>query len=343
VNDPFEILGGTETPLQPSAQFANDLREQLALLINTPTIALTARSSTMSATQSSTTPAATKVTPYLTVHDGSAALDFYEAAFGATTAMRVVMDETTGQLGHAEFHIGTAAFYLSDEFPDMGVLSPRTLGGTAVALHVEVADVDGMFATAVSAGATSLREPADQPHGARHGTLVDPFGHRWMLSQQIESVSAETYGDRMREQGASVTGAAAAAVRPDGGIWAALNFADAPAGIRFMIDVLGFTEDLIVTGPDASIVEHSQLRWPEGGIVQAATANRPGNVFSERPIGTESLYVITRDPMAVYDRCIAVGTEVVFEPASPDYDPDGLVFAIRDPEGNIWSFGTYAG
>jgi PhnB protein len=338
VNDPFEILGGADAPVQPRAQFANDLREQLALLVDTPTIALTARSSTMS-----TTPVATKVTPYLTVHDGAAALDFYEAAFGAVTAIRVVMDEATGQLGHAEFHIGTTAFYLSDEFPEMGVQSPRTLGGTAVAMHLEVSNVDAIFSAAVSAGATSLQVPADQPHGARHGTLVDPFGHRWMLSQQIESVSAETYGDRMREQGAVVTGATAEAATTQGGIWAALNFADAPAGIRFMIDVLGFTDDLIVSGTDAGIVEHSQLRWPEGGIVQAATANRPGNVFSERPIGTESLYVITADPMAVYDRCRAAGTEVVFAPASPDYDPDGLVFSVRDPEGNIWSFGTYAG
>ncbi|MDA3039266.1 MAG: glyoxalase, partial [Actinomycetota bacterium] len=86
-----------------------------------------------------------------------------------------------------------------------------------------------------------------------------------------------------------------------------------------------------------------QLRWPEGGVVQAASANRSGNLFSERPTGSESLYVITRDPMAVHARCVAAGVEVISEPEAPDYDPDGLVFTIRDPEGNLWSFGTYRG
>ncbi len=131
--------------------------------------------------------------------------------------------------------------------------------------------------------------------------------------------------------------------RARGGIWAALNFADAGAGIRFMVEVLGFETDLIVPGSDPEIIEHSQLRWPEGGVVQAATANRAGNPFSERPTGTESLYVITADPLAVYERCTAAGVVVVAAPEAPEYDPDGLVFTIRDPEGNLWSFGTYAG
>jgi uncharacterized glyoxalase superfamily protein PhnB len=128
-----------------------------------------------------------------------------------------------------------------------------------------------------------------------------------------------------------------------GGIWAALNFADARAGIAFMVDVLGFEDQLIVPGEDDSIIVHSQLRWPEGGIVQAGSANRPDNVYSMRPTGAESLYVITRDPDAVYQRCLAAGVEVVTPPLTPDYDPDGSVFTIRDPEGNLWSFGTYAG
>ena len=284
-----------------------------------------------------------RITPYLTVHDGLAALDFYAAAFGAVETMRVVMDEATGQLGHAEFRIGEVVFYLSDEFPEMGVVSPHTLGGTGVALHVEVGDVDTLFANAVAAGATSLSEPADQPHGARHGTLLDPFGHRWMLSQRIEQVAPAEYIERMREHGATVTSTSVASPASTGGIWATLNYSDARAGIRFMVDVLGFEEDLVVSGTDPAVVEHSQLRWPEGGIVQAATANRLGNPFSERPTGTESLYVITADPLAVYERCIAAGSEIVLAPASPDYDPSGVVFTIRDAEGNLWSFGTYVG
>ena len=127
------------------------------------------------------------------------------------------------------------------------------------------------------------------------------------------------------------------------GIWAALNYADAIAGIRFMVDVLGFEEDLVVPGEEPGMVEHSQLRWPEGGVVQAATANRPGNIFSQQPTGAQSLYVITSDPMAVYHRCVAANVEIVRAPESPDYDPEGVAFSIQDGEGNLWSFGTYAG
>lgn len=333
MNDPFDALAIRDTPVAPNPEFAARLRDQIALMLEATTITPIPRSTAMPTTS---------VTPYLTVHDGPAALAFYAEAFGAVEAMRVVMDEDTGRLGHAEFRIGDAVFYLSDEFAEMGVLSPRSLGGTTVALHVEVDDADDAFSTAIKAGADTIAEPADQPHGARHGTLIDPFGHRWMLSQQIEEVSTREYGDRMHTQGAVVsqTPTTSPARR---GIWAALNYADARAGIKFMVEVLGFVEELIVAGEDHKVIEHSQLRWPEGGVVQAATANRAGNPFSERPTGTESLYIITADPLAVHDRCVAAGTEVLMAPEAPAYDPEGLVFTVRDPEGNLWSFGTYSG
>ncbi len=66
-------------------------------------------------------------------------------------------------------------------------------------------------------------------------------------------------------------------------------------------------------------------------------------MFSDRPIGSDSIYVITADPLAVYDRCVRAGVDILIEPSAPDYDPEGLVFSIRDPEGNLWSFGTYDG
>jgi uncharacterized glyoxalase superfamily protein PhnB len=128
-----------------------------------------------------------------------------------------------------------------------------------------------------------------------------------------------------------------------GGIWAAVNAADAPAMIRFLVDVLGFEEQLVVPGGEPGVVEHSQLRWPEGGTVMVATAGRHGNVFAARPVGQQSLYVITSDPLSVHERCVAAGLEVVLPPSSPDYDPGGTGFTIRDAEGNLWSFGTYAG
>lgn len=346
--DPFDALAETtgDEPT-PDAGFVARLRTRLAgaldLDLDIPTIDLPERTPTVSTSSTTTTgantsAAATAAVPYLTVHDGAGALEWYAAALGATEVMRV---EAGGILGHAEFTIGGAPFYLSDEHPQLGVVSPRSLGGTSVAMHVTVADVDTLFERAVAAGAVPLAEPADQSHGARHGTLVDPFGHRWMLSQPIEAVDVDTYREHAADDGFTVT---APTSRPSGQIWAAMPYADAPAGIRFLTEVLGFEQQIVVPNDDdPTVIEHSQLRWPEGGILQAATANRPGNPYSDRPIGSESLYLVTADPEAVWQRCQDAGVEVLDPPSVPDYAPDTMVFSIRDPEGNIFSIGSYAG
>ncbi|HMQ26100.1 MAG TPA: hypothetical protein PKA98_08930, partial [Acidimicrobiales bacterium] len=230
--------------------------------------------------------------------------------------------------------------------PELGVRPPTPLGGSAVPLPPPVADVAPTFTRAVAAGATALAEPADQPHGARHGTLVDPFGHRWMLSQPTEAFDLDAYRERSEGSGFEVVGAGedehiTAADRPGtgGGIWAGVFYEDALAAIHFLVGVFGFEEQLVVTGPDERTVVHSQLRWPEGGIVQAGTYD-PTNVFMHEP-GGQSLYVVTADPHAVWGRCEAAALEVVRPPESPAHDPDGMGFSVRDPEGNIWSFGTY--
>lgn len=128
-----------------------------------------------------------------------------------------------------------------------------------------------------------------------------------------------------------------------GGIWSAILTPDAAAMIRFVVDVLGFSERLVVPGPDPGVVVHSELVWPEGGVVQVATAGHSDSVFSQIPVGVGNLYVVTADPAAVHRRCVDAGVEIVRELSSPDHDPTGSGFSIRDHEGNLWSFGTYAG
>lgn len=276
-------------------------------------------------------------TPYLCVHDGTAAIDWYVRAFGAVEQVRVVVDDD--RVGHAELTVDGARFTLSDENPALGVVSPRTLGGTTTAVLLTVADVDALFARALEAGATALSEPADLPHGARNGTLVDPFGHRWTFSQRIEGVSP---GDAARPDGAGFrieTGPRAGQTYVDG-IWGVMTYDDPDVGIRFVTEVLGFEELVHVRGPDGQIV-HTEYRWPEGGIVQIAGAD-PTNPFLPPP-GKNGLYVITRDPQGVWQRCRAAGVEVIRPPEEPHYDPGGLGFSVRDPEGNAWSFGTYVG
>ena len=135
------------------------------------------------------------VTPYLSVNDAVAAIEFYKRGFGATEVMRLPGPD--GKLGHAEIKIGDALVMLADEFPEYGNLSPRTLGGSAVRLHLYVEDVDAFFDKAVAAGAKVLIPLANQFYGDRSGRLEDPFGHVWLVSTHIEDVAPEEMKKRM--------------------------------------------------------------------------------------------------------------------------------------------------
>ena len=133
-------------------------------------------------------------TPYLCCRDAGRAIEFYKKAFGATEVMRLA--EPSGRIGHAEVKIGAAVIMLSDEYPDFGAVSPQSLGGSAVTIHLYVEGVDALVSRAAAAGATVQRAPEDQFYGDRSATLVDPFGHRWMLATHIEDVSP----DEMRKR-----------------------------------------------------------------------------------------------------------------------------------------------
>ena len=128
-------------------------------------------------------------TPYLSIKGAADAIEFYKKAFGATEIMRVAGPD--GRIGHAELKIGKAKFMLADEYPEMGFLSPRTLGGSPVTIHVYVEDVDALAGRAEAAGAKVRRPVADQFYGDRAGQLEDPFGHVWHFATHKEDVSSE--------------------------------------------------------------------------------------------------------------------------------------------------------
>jgi len=128
-------------------------------------------------------------TPYLSIQGAAAAIEFYKKAFGATETMRLA--DPSGKIGHAEIKIGKANIMLADEYPDMGFVSPTTLGGSPVTIHLYVEDVDAMASRAEAAGAKVLRPVADQFYGDRAGSLEDPFGHRWFLATRKEDISPE--------------------------------------------------------------------------------------------------------------------------------------------------------
>jgi PhnB protein len=139
-------------------------------------------------------------TPYLTVKNAAGALDFYKQAFGATELMR--MGSPDGKIGHAEIKIGDAIVMLSDEFPEMGVLSPETIGGSPVAIHLYVEDVDAVATRAIAAGAKVVRPVENQFYGDRGGKFTDPYGHNWWLATHIEDVSP----DEMKKRAAALFG-----------------------------------------------------------------------------------------------------------------------------------------
>ena len=137
------------------------------------------------------------ITPYLTVDDGKGAIEFYKRAFGATE--RGAMTAPDGRIAHAELQVGDSVVMLSDSFPEFDAQSPATVGGTTVAIHLFVEDVDEVVRSAADAGATTTMEPEDQFWGDRMGRLTDPFGHVWLISTRGADLTPEEIEERSRE------------------------------------------------------------------------------------------------------------------------------------------------
>jgi uncharacterized glyoxalase superfamily protein PhnB len=122
-------------------------------------------------------------------------------------------------------------------------------------------------------------------------------------------------------------------------VWPALRATDARELIRFLVDAFGF-EETAVYG-DGRHVAHAQLTWPEGGgVMLGSVRDEPDDAWPAAP-GTAACYVVTVDPAAVHTRAMAAGARISRELSTTDYG--SREFSARDPEGNLWSFGTYRG
>ena len=126
------------------------------------------------------------IVPHIVVQGAGRAAAFYAEAFGAQEVSRIPVPD--GRLMSVQLRIGGGLLHLADEFPEMGVLAPPTIGGTPVVLALEVADAEVVFARAVAAGATVRQPLADMFWGDRHGQVDDPFGHRWNIGQHLRDV-----------------------------------------------------------------------------------------------------------------------------------------------------------
>jgi PhnB protein len=129
------------------------------------------------------------LTPHLTVRNADKALEFYKNALGAEVLGAARMPD--GRIMHAALRVGHSMLMLNEEMPEYGGLSPQSLNGTGVTIHIYTDNVDEAFNRAVSAGAQVKMPLMDQFWGDRYGLVQDPFGHKWSLATHVKDLSPE--------------------------------------------------------------------------------------------------------------------------------------------------------
>jgi uncharacterized glyoxalase superfamily protein PhnB len=182
-HDPLSVLRGDDVPVQPDPAFAANLRRRLESALSLPTgtdgVTMSGTASALEELTTAQTLPRPAALPYLTVPDARTALRWYVDALGATVVGEpVVMAD--GRIGHAELTLAGGTLYLADEYPEIGLRAP-TPGSVSVSLMLAVGDTDAALRRASAHGARVEREPYED-HGARSASIVDPFGHRWMLT-----------------------------------------------------------------------------------------------------------------------------------------------------------------
>ncbi len=186
--DPLDILSTPVEAVPPDPEFTAALRQRLQRALQLPEgVVMTDLANldlapeTTAAANSGSFPRPGAL-PYLAVRGAQAAIDFYVTAFGARQLGEpIVMPD--GRIGHCELHLGGGVIYLAEEHPELGLMAPPA-GSVSVSLMLPVPDADATLDRARAAGATVERAPANN-YGRRGATLIDPFGHRWMLSAPL--------------------------------------------------------------------------------------------------------------------------------------------------------------
>ncbi len=138
------------------------------------------------------------ITPYLTVNRADEAITFYEAAFGFEE-IGPRLEDNQGNIIHTELKLGDSTIMLSEEMPQFGNKGPKSLRGTCVRINLQVEDAHGTASRAQTAGAKLQYPIEDQFYGQRAGRLVDPYGHVWIISQELEKLSKEEIRRRTEE------------------------------------------------------------------------------------------------------------------------------------------------
>src|SRR5437763_1808948 len=182
-SDPLSVLRADDLPVQPHSAFAARLRRRLESALSLPEGVVMSGTASVISELNEPTPAEPAprpaALPYLAVTDARAAIAWYTDAFGAVVVGEPIVMED-GRIGHAEIAIGDGVLYLAAEHPELGLRAPAP-GGVSVSLMLHVADTEAALLKARERGATVQRE-IYEGYGSRNATIIDPFGHRWMLS-----------------------------------------------------------------------------------------------------------------------------------------------------------------
>jgi PhnB protein len=134
--------------------------------------------------------------PYLSIRGASDAIAFYQRVFGAEVVTR--LNDPSGGVVHCQLQVGPASFMLTEERPQMGALSPLTVGGSSTTVTVYVDDCDKVVAKALAAGAKAQMPLMDQFWGDRAGGIVDPFGHQWLIATHKEDLTTQQLQERFQ-------------------------------------------------------------------------------------------------------------------------------------------------
>ena len=186
MTDPLDALRGGDLPVDPDPAFAARLRARLESAANlfdqqpdrSQGVIMSGTDTALAELNEGLTQLGGAV-PYLTVADARAAIGWYVDVLGARlVGDPVEMDD--GRIGHSELAIAGGVLYLADEYPEIGLKAPSPQS-VSVSLMLAVASTDETLERARAGGALVQREPYEN-YGSRTATIVDPFGHRWMLT-----------------------------------------------------------------------------------------------------------------------------------------------------------------
>jgi uncharacterized glyoxalase superfamily protein PhnB len=122
-----------------------------------------------------------------------------------------------------------------------------------------------------------------------------------------------------------------------------LRYRDAPAAIDWLCNTLGFEAALVIRNEDDTVA-HAQLTYGNGMIMLASVVDSEYGRLLKQPVDigsfvTQSSYLVVNDADQVHERVVRAGGTVLLPLQDEDYGGRG--FTCRDPEGHVWSIGTY--